>query len=84
MLDTNDLALQAIMQASKFENRLERMARSIRIQWPILELEIIDKFKKRQKTLELKQWSQLRQKEEEFALSPTIDSETAGSTTQPC
>jgi hypothetical protein len=62
MLDTNDPALQAIMQASNFDNRLERMARLMRIQWPIIDLETIDKYKKRQKALELKQWSQLPSK----------------------
>jgi hypothetical protein len=62
MLNTEDPAMQAITQASKFENRLEKMARSMRIQWPILDLETIDRFKKRQKALELKEWSQLPSK----------------------
>jgi hypothetical protein len=35
LLTTSDAANQALFTATKFEQRLERMAKSIRLQWPI-------------------------------------------------
>jgi hypothetical protein len=59
LLATADAKLKALFNTTGFESQLERLAKSARIQWPILNLRHIDTYKRRQKTLELRQWSLL-------------------------
>ena len=62
LLTTTDAATQALLKASKFEQRMERMAKSIRLLWPITNTKCIDAHKRRQKAAELWEWSQLPSK----------------------
>ena len=60
--NTDDQTLLAILQATKYEKRLERIAKSIRLPWPQLITKQIDAYKKRKKAEELRIWSQLPSK----------------------
>jgi hypothetical protein len=59
LLNSLDPATHALMQNTKLENRLERMARAMRLAWPILNFRLIEDYKKRMKSEELKNWSAL-------------------------
>ena len=60
LLNSLDPAIHALLKESKLEKRLQSTAKAIRLQWPILNFRIIDTYKKRMKTEELKAWSQLK------------------------
>jgi len=53
--------MQAFL-TTKLEQRLQKLATSIRLQWPISNVKDIDAYKKRQKYEERRQWSQLPSK----------------------
>jgi hypothetical protein len=59
LLNSLDPAIHALLKETKLEQRLANMAKAIRLQWPILNFRVIDSYKKRMKTDELKAWSQL-------------------------
>jgi hypothetical protein len=59
---TDDQALRAVLQATNFDVRLERMAKSIRLPWPCLNLRQINAYKKRKKAEELQLWKQIPSK----------------------
>ena len=58
LLNTTDPATQAFL-TTKLEQRLQKLATSIRLQWLISNVKDIDAYKKRQKHKERRQWSQL-------------------------
>jgi len=60
--NTDDQTLLAILHATNYEKRLERIAKSIRLPWPQLTTKQIDAHKKRKKAEELRIWSQLPSK----------------------
>jgi len=59
-LNTLDPAIHALLQETRLEQRLQGLAKAMRLQWPILTLRVIDSYKKRMKTDELKAWTQLQ------------------------
>jgi hypothetical protein len=59
LLNSLDPATQALMQNTKLKSRLERMARAMRLAWPILNFRLIEAYKKRIQIEELKHWSAL-------------------------
>jgi hypothetical protein len=61
LLNTTDPAMQAFLTTTKPE-RLQKLAKSIRLQWPILNVKHVDTYKKCQKHEERRQWSQLPSK----------------------
>jgi hypothetical protein len=62
LLNSLDPAIHALLQETKLEQRLQNMAKAMRLQWPILNFKVIDAYKKRAKTKELKTWSQMQMK----------------------
>jgi predicted transcriptional regulator len=50
------------MGNTKLEERLKHMAKAMRLSWPVLNFRVIEAYKKRQKTEELKNWCDLRAK----------------------
>jgi len=54
-------AIYALLQVKKLEQRLESLAKAIRLQWPILNFTIIDSYKRMKKD-EHKAWRQLNSK----------------------
>ena len=62
LLNSLDPAIHALLQETKLEQRLQSLAKAMRIQRPILNFRIIDAYKKRMKADELKAWSQLQTK----------------------
>ena len=44
------------------EQRIQSITKAMRLQWPILNLRVIDSYKKRMRTEELKSWSQPQSK----------------------
>lgn len=61
-LHTGDRTLQALLGATHFKKRLERMAKSIRLQWPALTFKQMYAHKRCLKASELRQWSQFPSK----------------------
>jgi hypothetical protein len=62
LLNSLDPAIHALLQETKLEQRLQSLAKAMRLQWPILNFRAIDAYKKRMKSEELKVWSQLQTK----------------------
>jgi len=62
LLNSLDPAIHALLQETKLEQRMQSLAKAMRLQWPILNFRVIDAYKKRMKTEELKAWSQLKVK----------------------
>jgi len=62
LLNSLDPVTHALLQETKLEQRLQGTAKAIRLQWPVLNFKSIDAFKKRMKSEELKNWSQLKTK----------------------
>jgi len=63
-----DPAIHALLQETKLEQRLQSIAKAMRLQWPILNLRVIDSYKKRMRKEELKSWSQPQSKGRGVAL----------------
>jgi hypothetical protein len=61
-LNNIDPNLQALFTHSELEQRLERLAKSVRLNWPIQTFSHLTAYKKRAKTEELRQWSRLPSK----------------------
>jgi hypothetical protein len=59
LLETADADLKAILNITRFEARLERLAKSARIHWPISHIKYVDAYKRHQKKLDLQKWSSL-------------------------
>jgi hypothetical protein len=59
LLTTADAKLKALFNNTGFEARMERLAKSARIHWPILNIKHIEAYKRHQKKLELQKWSLL-------------------------
>ena len=53
LLTNTDVTVQALLRITKFEQRLERMAKLIRLQWPITNIRCICAHKRCQKAVEL-------------------------------
>ena len=62
LLNTLDPAAQALFRLTLLEKRLEKMAKSARLLWPIQNFRSIDAYKQRLKKAELEQWSKLPSK----------------------
>jgi hypothetical protein len=62
LLRTQDESIIALLQNTRYEGRLERLAKSARIPWPINNLRQIEAFKKHQKKLQLREWGALPSK----------------------
>jgi predicted transcriptional regulator len=62
LLNSLDQAIHALLQETQLEERLQSLAKAMRLQWPILNFRAIDAYKKRMKSEELKTWSQLQTK----------------------
>jgi hypothetical protein len=62
LLNTVNQTLLAVLQATNYEKRLERIAKSVMLPWPELTTKQIDAHKRRKKAEELKIWSQLPSK----------------------
>ena len=59
LLNSLDPAIHALLQETKLEQRLKNLAKAIRLEWPIHNFRLIDAYKKRVKSEELKAWGQL-------------------------
>jgi hypothetical protein len=59
-LDSSDPVIKAIALESRPEHTLQGLARAARIPWSIASLEVLDRFKSREKKYELKQWASLK------------------------
>jgi hypothetical protein len=59
LLSTADAELKALFNITGYEARLDRLAKSASIHWPIPNIRHIDAYKRRQKKMELQKWSQL-------------------------
>jgi hypothetical protein len=55
-----DPVMRAIYEESGLDKRLEKIAKTARIQWPISGLRDIEKYKAQEKKREIKQWAQLK------------------------
>jgi hypothetical protein len=62
LLNSFDPATHALLQETKLEQRLQSLAKAMRLPWPIPNFKSIDAYKKRMKADELKNWSQLQSK----------------------
>ena len=62
LLNTPDPATKALFTDTKLEQRLQNLAKAIRLQWPISNFRTIEAYKKAQKADELRRWSQLKTK----------------------
>jgi hypothetical protein len=62
LLNSLDPTIHALLQETKLEQRLESLAKAMRLPWPILNFKAIDAYKRRMKADELHSWSQLRSK----------------------
>ena len=62
LLNSLDPAIHALLQETKLEQRLQSVAKAMRLQWRILNFRVIDAYKKRMKADELKAWRQLQTK----------------------
>jgi hypothetical protein len=62
ILNSLDTAIHALLQETKLEQRLQSLAMAMRLQWPVLNFRVIDAYKKRMKTDELKAWGKLQTK----------------------
>jgi hypothetical protein len=62
LLNTIDPPIQALFISTKLEQRLQRIATSVRLRWPITNFREIEAYKRRQKTAELAQWHRLPSK----------------------
>jgi hypothetical protein len=58
-LNNNEPVIKAIIQESKFEQRLENVAKIARIHWPIISIDEIERYKIRAKRNELTLWAHL-------------------------
>jgi hypothetical protein len=61
LLNTTDPTIQVIFTYTRLDHKLERMAKSVRLQWPISNFKYIDAYKKRQKRKN-SEWNRLRSK----------------------
>jgi len=59
LLNSLDPTTRALLQETKLEQRLENLAKTMRLPWPILNVRAIDSYKMRMKKDELKAWSLL-------------------------
>jgi hypothetical protein len=55
LLNTTNQAIAALLTITKLEQRLKNLATSARLQWPIINFREIDKYKQRQKKIELQE-----------------------------
>jgi hypothetical protein len=62
LLKTQEESIIALLQNKGYEGRLEPLAKSARIPWPINNLRQIEAFKKSQKKLQLREWGALLSK----------------------
>jgi predicted transcriptional regulator len=62
LLNTLDPTILALLHETKLEQRLQGIARAIRLTWPVLNFKSIDAYKKRQKVDEINKWAQLKSK----------------------
>jgi hypothetical protein len=62
LLNTLEPTIHALLHKTKLEQRLQSIAKAIRLQWPIQNYRAIDAYKRRQKKDELKSWGQLQSK----------------------
>jgi hypothetical protein len=57
VLNTTDPTMHALLTSTKWKR--QKMAKSIRLQWPISNFKYIDVYKERKKIVELRQWYRL-------------------------
>ncbi|GFG30765.1 hypothetical protein Cfor_02745, partial [Coptotermes formosanus] len=62
LLNTHEPTIHALLHKTKLEQRLQSIAKAIRLQWPIQNYRAIDAYKRSQKKDELKSWGQLQSK----------------------
>jgi hypothetical protein len=62
LMKTNDSTTQALLQKTRYEQKLERLAKSARIQWPISNFRELDAYKRNQKKQQLREWAALPSK----------------------
>jgi len=62
LLNTLDPAIHALLKKTKLEQRLQNLAKAIRLPWHILNFMDIDAYKKRMEADELQSFSQLQSK----------------------
>jgi hypothetical protein len=62
LLNSLDPTTHALMEKTELETRLASMAKAKRLSWPALNFGDIERFKRLQKDLELKTWSELKSK----------------------
>ena len=85
LLNTLDQTTEAFLHSTPYEQRLERLANSARIQWPNINFRQIEAYKENQKKEELRQWGALPYKgKKEFLLSPTTGMAIHGCITPRC
>jgi len=61
-MNTLDPSVDNLLRLTALEKRLEKLANSVRIQWPISDFRCFEAHKKQQKKAELRDWSQLPSK----------------------
>jgi hypothetical protein len=59
LIHTRYQTLQALLGATHYEKRLEKMAKSIRLPWPVSTIKQIDAHKRPLKASELCEWSRI-------------------------
>jgi hypothetical protein len=84
LIDTADPTTQAILTLTNFDQRLGRLAKSIRLPWPNLSEQNINAHKKRQKAVGLKCGANYHQQVNRSPHLPMTHTETAGYTIQHC
>jgi hypothetical protein len=57
-----DPVMRAVYEESRLQERMRKIARSIRMHWPITKREEVDKYRDREKKQELKIWARLKSK----------------------
>jgi hypothetical protein len=62
LLNSLDPVAHALLRETKLEQRMQSLAKAMRLQWPIMTFKPIDAYKRRMKSEELKTWSQLKTK----------------------
>jgi hypothetical protein len=55
-----DPVIRVVYEESKLEERMRKIARSVRMHWPIAKRGEVDKYRAREKKLELKRWARLK------------------------
>ena len=58
-MNTLDPSVDSLLRLAALEKRLEKLAKSVRIQWPISDFRCFEAYKKQQKKAELRDWGQL-------------------------